>query len=67
MEYAIQKLQLVEECVFTGSQAKKCELLLESLKGKAKRMYFDKSFTSLDNVLDSFMKFDQAKRKDQEA
>ncbi|MDD9361323.1 MAG: hypothetical protein PV344_00070, partial [Anaplasma sp.] len=63
MEYAIQKLQLIEECVFAGSEAEKCELLLESLNDKAKRMYFDRSFTSLDDLLDSFMKFDRASGK----
>lgn len=54
---------MIEECPFAGNEAEKCELLIESLTDKVKRMYFDRRFTPLHDLLDSFRMFDRASGK----
>lgn len=58
-DFAFRKLQLAEECQYPTTEKDKCEVIIASLLPGVKRHYFDKEFTSLDALLESFLRYDR--------
>lgn len=57
-DFAFRKLELVDECDYPTTQKDKCEAIIGSLLPHVKKYFFDKEFASLDNLLESFLRFD---------
>lgn len=58
-DFALRKLELIEQCSYPEAEAEKCKLILATLSQKAKKHFFDKTFKSLDQLFDSLLRFDQ--------
>lgn len=58
-DFALRKLELIEQCSHPEAEAEKCKLILATLSPKAKKHFFDKTFKSLDLLFDSLLRFDQ--------
>lgn len=60
VDYAVHKLELMDECGFTSSEEERCEIILASVSSQVKRRYFDRTFTSLEQLMDSLLSYDRA-------
>lgn len=58
-DFAFRKLELIDECNYPETEAEKCRVILATLSDKPRKHYFDRRFASLDELLDSFLRFDQ--------
>lgn len=58
MDYAIQKLELIDECGSSGGEQGKCDVIFASVPSQVNRSYFDRPFTSLDQLLNTFLLYD---------
>ncbi|KAH9380466.1 hypothetical protein HPB48_008790 [Haemaphysalis longicornis] len=58
-DFALRKLELIEQCSYPEAEAEQCKLILATLSPKAKKHFFDKTFKSLDLRFESLLRFNQ--------
>lgn len=58
-DFAYRKLDLMEQCNYPVLQKEKCQVIMATLSDKAKKHFFDKNFEKLNDMIDSFLRFDQ--------
>lgn len=58
-DFAYRKLDLMEQCNYPVLQPEKCQVIMATLSLKAKKHFFDKTFRQLDDMISSFLRFDQ--------
>ncbi|KAH7949692.1 hypothetical protein HPB49_014051 [Dermacentor silvarum] len=58
-DFAYRKLDLMEQCNYPVLQKEKCQVIMATLSDKAKKHFFDKNFEELNDMIDSFLRFDQ--------
>ncbi|KAH7936932.1 hypothetical protein HPB49_006442 [Dermacentor silvarum] len=58
-DFAYRKLDLMEQCNYPVLQKEKCQVIMATLSNKAKKHFFDKNFEKLNDMIDSFLRFDQ--------
>ncbi|XP_064472746.1 uncharacterized protein LOC135387510 [Ornithodoros turicata] len=57
--FAFRKLELVDKSEYPTVQKDKCEVIIESFLASVKKHFFDKEFTSLDDLLESLLRYDR--------
>ncbi|KAH7936668.1 hypothetical protein HPB49_002161 [Dermacentor silvarum] len=58
-DFAYCKLDLMKQCNYPVLQKEKCQVIMATLSDRAKKHFFDKNFEKLNDMIDSFLHFDQ--------
>lgn len=64
-DFAYRKLDLMEQCNYPVLQQEKCQIIMDTLSPKAKKHFFDKTFRHLNDMISSFLRFDQIRDSEQ--